>query len=116
MHGIIYKMLNTLFQICSLTVTKLPLNENSFEFFYCNLSMNLWTSMCNFRSYGTRANALFNHSRRCRRASVPKFGPQLHPLSDRIDDKCNMSLKFSCYAFYHHNRYSLITRLDISLI
>ena len=36
---------------------------------------------------------------------VPKVGLYLHPLSDRTDDKCNMSLKFSYCAFYHHNRY-----------
>ena len=63
MYGIVYKMLNTLFKICSLTVAKLPLDENNFELFYCNLSMNIWTSTSNFRSYGTKANALFNHPR-----------------------------------------------------
>ena len=40
----------------------------------------------------------------------------LHPLTEGTDDKCNMSLKFSCYAFYHHNRYYFITRLDLVLI
>ena len=42
---------------------------------------------------------------------VPKVGLRLHPLSDRTGDKCNMSLKFLCYAFYHHNWYFFITRL-----
>ena len=41
MYGIVYKMLDTLFQICSLTVAKLPLDENNFEVFYCNSSMNI---------------------------------------------------------------------------
>ena len=86
-------MLNTLFQICSLTVAKLTLDENNFELFYCNLSINIWTSTCNFRSYGTKASALFNLPRWCRRANVPKFGLRLHHLSDRTDDKCKMSLK-----------------------
>ena len=63
MNGIVYKMLNTLFQVCSLTVAKLPLDDNNFELFYCYSSMNILTSTCNFRSYGTRANALFNHLR-----------------------------------------------------
>ena len=58
MNGIVYKMLNTLFQVCSLTVAKLPLDDNNFELLYCIL-----TSTCNFRSYGTGANALFNHLR-----------------------------------------------------
>ena len=44
-------MLITLFQICSLTVAKLILDENNFELFYCNSSMDIWTSTCNFRSY-----------------------------------------------------------------
>ena len=56
-------MLNTFFQICSLTVAKLPLDKNNIELFYCNSSMNIWTSTCNFRSYCTKANALFNHPR-----------------------------------------------------
>ena len=116
MYGIVYKLLNTLFQICSLTVAKLPLDENNFELFNCISSINIWTSTCNFRSCGTKANALFNHPRLCRRANVPKCGLRLHHLSDRTDDKCKMSLKFSCNAFYHHNRYFFITRLDIVLI
>ena len=62
-YGIANKMLDTLFQICSLTVAKLPLDENYFDIFYCNSSMDIYTSTRNFRSYGTRANALFNHSR-----------------------------------------------------
>ena len=61
MYGLVYKKLNTLFQICSLTVAKLPLDENNFELFYFNSSMNIWTSTCNFRSYGKKVNALFNH-------------------------------------------------------
>ena len=100
MYGTAYKMLNTLFQIYSLTVAKLPLDD-------------LNPSRCNFRSYGTRANALFNHSRWCKRATVPKFSLHLHPLSDRTDDKFNTYLQFACYAFYHHNQYSFITRLNI---
>ena len=115
-YGIVYKMTNTLFQTCYLTVAKLPLDENNFELFYCNSLMNIWTSTCIFRSYCTKANALFNHPRWCRRAYVPKFGLRLHHLSDRTDDKCKMSLKFSCNAFYHHNRYSFITRLDSVLL
>ena len=39
MYGIFYKMLNALFQICSLTVAKLPLDEKYFELFYCNSPM-----------------------------------------------------------------------------
>ena len=62
-YGIVYKMLNTLFQFCSLTIGKLPLDGNNFELFYYNASMNIWTSTCNFHSYGTRANAFFNNSR-----------------------------------------------------
>ena len=103
MYAIVYKMLNTLFQICSLTVAKLPLDVNNFELFYCNSSMNIWTS-------GTKANALFNHPRLCRKAKVPKFGLRLNHLSDRTDYKCKMSLKFSCNVFYHHNLYSFITQ------
>ena len=37
--------------------------------------------------------------------SISKAGLHLHPLSNRTDVKCNMSLKLSCYAFYHLNRY-----------
>ena len=81
-----------------LTVANLPLAKTYFEPF-CNLLMNNWTSTCKFLSYGTRANALFNHSRWYRKVSVPRFGLHLHLLSERTDDKCNMSLKFSCYAF-----------------
>ena len=62
-YGIVYKMLNTLFQICSLTEAILPLDENKFELFYCNSSMNIWTSTFTFCSSGTRTHALFNHSR-----------------------------------------------------
>ena len=62
-YGIVNKMLNTLFQICSLTVAKLHLDKNNFELFYCNSSMNIWTSTCNFRSYCTKAKALFDHPR-----------------------------------------------------
>ena len=56
-------MFNTLFQISSLTVAMLPFDESNFELFYCNSSMNIGTSTCNFRSNGTMANALFNHLR-----------------------------------------------------
>ena len=112
MYGIVYKILNALYHICSLTEAKLPLDENNFELFYCNSSMDIWTSTCIFRSYGTRANALTI----MRRASAPKFGLHLQPLSDRTGDKCNMSLKFSCGAFYHQKRYYFLTRLDIVLI
>ena len=48
--------------------------------FFCNSSMNILTSRCNFRSYGTGANALFNQSRWCRRASVLNFVLHLHPV------------------------------------
>ena len=41
-------MLNTLFQICSLTVTKIPLDENNLKLFYRNSSMDILTSTCNF--------------------------------------------------------------------
>ena len=102
MYGIVYTILNTLFQICSLTGAKLPLDESNLDF-YCYSSMNIWTNTCKIRSYDTRANALLNHSRWCRRASVPKVGLHQHPLSDRTDTKCKMPLKFSCYAFYHYN-------------
>ena len=54
MYGIVYKMLNTLFQMCSLTVAKVPLDEKNFKLFNCNSSLNIWTSTCNFRSYGTK--------------------------------------------------------------
>ena len=32
-YGIVYKILNTLFQICSLTAETLPLDKNDFELF-----------------------------------------------------------------------------------
>ena len=32
---------------------------------------------------------------------------------DRIEDKCNVLLKFSCNAFYQHKWYSYLTKLDI---
>ena len=41
MYGIVYKILNAFFQIFSLTVAKLPLNENNFELFYCSSSMEI---------------------------------------------------------------------------
>ena len=57
-YGIAYKILNALYLICSLTEAKLPSDENNFVLLFCNSPMDIWTSTCNFRSYGTRANVL----------------------------------------------------------
>ena len=43
--------------------------------------------------------------------------PVLNSLEpDRTDDKCNMSLKLSCYAIYHLKWYSFVAKRDIVLI
>ena len=60
--------------------------------------MDIYASTRNFRFYSTRAmHCLITHDDADR--PVFLFGLHLHLLSEIADDKCYMSLKFSCYAF-----------------
>ena len=68
-YGIVYEMLNAIFQICSLTLEQLKINllldEKSFRLFFV---IHRWI-------FGL-ATTLFNHSWYCRMVSVLKFGLQ----------------------------------------